>query len=116
MDPAVIEPLQKLLGEIVVILGSSKALKIGFEFLEALFSPKLFLINISKLIVLQTGVVTFQGLLFYWRKITSNLLNFSNEIRDCRRKWKLVEKYEDWLEIALKIDQLTGWLKIEDYN
>ncbi|CBN75175.1 conserved unknown protein [Ectocarpus siliculosus] len=87
------------------------------EILDTIFAPRLVLRHLMVAVALQTGLLTYNGLVVVANRLLSRLSTRHGEAKAYRHKMRTAKNYEEWRMYAERVDHLEGhdeWRKRPD--
>eukprot|EP00752_Nemacystus_decipiens_P007607 g6798.t1 len=85
--------------------------------LDTIFAPRLVLRHLIVAVALQTGLLTYNGLVVVANRLLSRMSTRHGEAKAYRQKMRSAKSYEEWKEYAERVDHLEGhdeWRKRPD--
>lgn len=78
------------------------------ELLDIIFVPRTVARQLALAVALDTGMVTFDAISKLVRNLLANFNSRSRLIRHLKEKQAQAQTQDDWIELALKIDNVQG--------
>lgn len=117
-------------GEVAVLIGqiADRVLKyvgdrmpgleaLTISTLDTIFAPRLVLRHLMVVVALQTGLLTWNGLVAIANRLLARMSRRNRDAKSCRQRMRTAADYEEWKEWAERLDELEGhaeWRKRSD--
>ena len=82
--------------------------EVSLELMDTIFVPRTVARQLAMAIALDTGLVTINSILAAIQSLLSNFSSRSRLIRQLKEKQENSHTQDEWIELALKIDNIQG--------